>query len=410
MAARDELSFVIVGAGQAGYWAARTLRDACPASTITLIGAELHPPYERPQLSKQLLIGSDENLTLLDSAESLSDRGIQWRGGGIAREIDRGERTITLEDGSTVHFDRLLLATGGRCRTLKVAGLAPEETRHLRTADESLALRKDFQARRPLVIVGGGWIGLEVAAAARSKGISVTLVEAAPALCGRALPPRIAKLLEKRHRAEGADIRLETTVSEIAGSPGDRHALLSDGTRVPLGVMVIGIGMVPNSELAVECGLDVSDGIVVDAVGRTSDPAIFATGDVARYNSLVYGGHHRPESWSHAQNHAVAAALAMAGKNPEYDPVPWFWSDQYDLNIQLAGRISPDARVVVRGDPDGGNGTIFYLDGPRLTAAVSFNQARENRVAKRLIESRVSLVDVELKDSAVNLQQLLQAA
>jgi len=337
----------------------------------------------------------------LASNDNLAAQRIVWRPNAQVVAIDRVERQLQLATGESVPYDRLLLATGGRARALQLRGIDPQSVHYLRSLDDASVLRRALHSRAPLLVVGGGWIGLEITASARRMGIAVTLVEAAPRLGARVLPLMASDFLLGLHRRNGVDVRLSCVVDSVDGENGRLVSHLSDGSSVPTGFVVAGVGMVPNTELAERAGLQVADGILVDAYGRTSDDTIFAVGDVARYPSQRFGRTLRPESWSHAQNHGIAVASAMLGEETPYDPIPWFWSDQYDVNIQIAGLFDLDDRPVIRGAPAQGDGTIFYCRGNELTAAISFNRPRENRIAKKLIEQGGAVNPIQLADDSL---------
>jgi 3-phenylpropionate/trans-cinnamate dioxygenase ferredoxin reductase component len=398
-------TIVIVGAGQAGYWAAVTLRQKGFSGEILLLGDESHPPYERPPLSKDALTSDVmPNSIWLANSDNLAAQHISWRPNARVAAIDRAKKRLQLATGESTRYDLLLLATGGRARALRLRGMDPQSVLYLRTLDDASALRRALQTRGSLLVVGGGWIGLEIAASARRMGIAVTLVEAAPRLGARVLPPMASDILLGLHQRNGVDVQLSCVVDSVDGENGRLVAHLSDGTSVSAGFVVAGVGMIPNMELAEQAGLQVADGILVDAHGRTSDDAIFAAGDVARYPSQRFGQTLRPESWSHAQNHGISVARAMMGEETPYDPIPWFWSDQYDVNIQIAGLADLDDRPVIRGTPARGDGTIFYCRRNELTTAISFNRPRENRIAKKLIEQGTTVEPVQLANDSVELR------
>ncbi|MBM3573936.1 MAG: pyridine nucleotide-disulfide oxidoreductase, partial [Alphaproteobacteria bacterium] len=276
------LCFVVIGAGQAGGWAARTLRDQSFAGRIVLIGDESHPPHERPPLSKSVLMGEKPAaITHLFPAETFSQLRIDCRVGRRALAIDRAAHTVTLDNGECLNFDRLLLATGGRARHLSIPGTNLPGIHVLRTIEHSLALAAELQPGRHILVIGGGWIGLEVAAAARKKGASVTVVETLDRLCARAVTPEMSNFLHNLHEQHGVVLKLGQSVTRFEGTTHVKGASLSDGSLVNCDAAVIGIGLILNVELASQASLAVDNGIVVDGLGRTSDPDIFAAGDVA---------------------------------------------------------------------------------------------------------------------------------
>jgi 3-phenylpropionate/trans-cinnamate dioxygenase ferredoxin reductase subunit len=397
---------VILGAGQAGYWVARTLRDRGFPGDVILIGDEPHPPYERPPLSKDVLRGLKQpKTTYLATFERLLEQRIRPMLGITVREIDRAAKTVILEDARTVRYDTLVITTGGRGRSITLPGAVDDRLHFLRTIEDSTSISAVLARGAPLLVIGGGWIGLEVAAAARMAGVAVTLVEAAPRLCMRALPSAPADFLLRLHRRQGVDVRLGCVVERLA----DGTATLSTGEEVPYGALILGVGMIPNAELAMAAGLAIDDGILVDSAMRTSDPAIFAAGDVARYHSARFGRSMRLESWSNAQDGGIAVARAIMGDGGTYDPIPWFWSDQYHVNLQVLGIPEPHHDVMVRGDVTSGAYSLIYMSDRAIAAAVSINQPRDNRILRKMMENGKLLDRRDLADITVNLPQSLGA-
>lgn len=399
-------TIVVVGAGQAGGWAAKTLRAEGYAGRIVLAGAEPHPPYERPPLSKAVLAGeAGPETTHLFKPEEFAALGLDFRRGVRATAIDPAARRIELSDGASVAYDKLILATGGTARRLPVPGGDLPRVLYLRTIEDSLAIRAAVGAGRRLVVIGGGWIGLEVAATARKLGSSVTVAEGLDRLCARSVPPSISAFLTARHEREGVEIRLGTGVAAIE----DRGALavkLADGTVLEADAVVAGIGLEPDVALARAAGLAVDNGVVVDEQGRTSDPDIFAAGDCANTPLPCLGRRVRLESWANAQNQAIVAAKAALGQDARYDELPWFWSDQYDVNLQILGLPARWGEPVVRGDRARGAFSEFYLDGERVVAVVAVNAPRDLRAAKKLVQTGKPVRAESLADPSVQLQKL----
>ena len=401
---------VIVGAGQAGGWVAKTLRSEGFDGSICLIGEEVYPPHERPPLSKGVMTGSVEpsETHLFDDA-ALDELHLDFRAATRAAKIDLTERTVGCEDGSVIGYDKLVLTTGARVRRLNVDGADHDCVRYLRTIDDSLAIRDAVEARRKVLVIGGGWIGLEVAASARKLGAEVVLVEVAERLCIRTLPPEIAAFVQRMHEENGVSIRLGRNIQSFEdASDGSVAAVLDDASRLETGVVVVGIGIVPNTQLAEDAGLAVDNGIVVDASGRTSDPFVFACGDVASYHHPHVGRSVRLESWANAQNHAIETAKAVLGKDSNYCEVPWFWSDQFDLNLQILGLPEAWSQPVVRGDLSKSPFTAFYLEGNHIQAMIAANNPRDVMVGRRLIERRVPVEAEDLGNPDIALKQLLR--
>ena len=402
-------TIVVVGAGQAGGWAARTLRGEGFDGRIVLIGEEPYPPYERPPLSKDVLLGKEPaESSYLWPADSFGELGIELRMGRAAAAVDRGAKAVTLADGETIGYDKLMLATGGSVRELAVEGADLDGVHYLRGIRDCEAIRAGLGEGADLVVVGGGWIGLEVAAAARMLGANVVVLEALDRVCGRALTPDLAAHLAGIHRERGVDIRLGTAVRRLAGSGRVTGAVLPDGPVLPASAVVVGIGIVPNAALAAAAGIEVDNGIVVDAFGRTSDPDVFAAGDVTNHPNDLLGRRVRLESWENAQNQAIAAAKAMLGGEDPYREIPWFWSDQYDVNIQLVGLPARWDRVATRGDRGANRFIEFYLEGDRLEGAAAVNNPRDVRFARRLMQAGKPVDPAALADPEVKLQSLLR--
>ena len=405
-------AIVIVGAGQAGGQVAHTLRRLGHTGRLILLGAEVHPPHERPPLSKSVLLGeADRSVTHLLSPADLAAMAVDFRPGTMATAMDRAARSVTLADGSALAYDRLVLATGCRARPVPVPGGDLPGVRLLRTVEDSLALGPALTEGARIAIIGGGWIGLEVAAAARKRGASVTVIELADRLCARAAPPVLSDYLYDLHVRHGVDLRLDAAVTAIQpGSATPLSVSLDDGTHLPADAVVVGIGAVAEDGLASAAGLDCADGILTDTAGRTTDPAVFACGDVARYPHPAWeGAVVRLESWANARDQATTCAHALMGQpEPLLDP-PWFWSDQHGVNIQIVGRTT-DAPPVRRdgGDPD--RFSLFWVTEDRLTAAIAVNQPMDIKIAKRLIAADTPVDAAVLADPGANLRSLLRRA
>jgi 3-phenylpropionate/trans-cinnamate dioxygenase ferredoxin reductase subunit len=399
-------TFVIVGAGQAGGWAAKTLRAEGHGGRIVLLGAERHPSHERPPLSKAVLAGeAAPESTHLFKRDEHAAMDLDFRAGTRATRIDRATKRVELADGERIAYDKLILTTGGTARRLPVPGGDLPRVLYLRTIEDSLAIRAALGPGKKLVVIGGGWIGLEVAATARKLGASVVVVEGLDRLCARTVPPAISEFLRARHERESVEIRLGAGVKAIE----DRGTLvvrLADGSSLEADAVVAGIGLEPDVALAREAGLTVDNGIVVDEQGRTSDPDIFAAGDCANTPIPCLGRRVRLESWANAQNQAIVAAKAALGQDARYDELPWFWSDQYDVNLQILGLPARWPEPVVRGDPASGSFSQFYLDGDRIVAIVAVNAPRDLRAAKKLVQTGKAVSAASLADPAVLLQRL----
>ncbi|WP_454687477.1 NAD(P)/FAD-dependent oxidoreductase [Agrobacterium leguminum] len=396
-------AIVIIGAGEAGTRAAFALREAGFAGNVTLVGTEPHPPYERPPLSKPLEGAVRMKPICADGA--LEAARISYRQGVSATRIDVKDRLVTLDDGRRLGYDRLLLATGAQPRKLTCpgAGLALD----FRTHADAQAIFSRTNSGARIAIIGGGLIGMELAAVLRGKGLAVSIIEAATRPLGRAVPPRLAERIHKRHLEEGVNFHLGQGVSEIT----PEAVLLAEGGRVPADIVVSAIGVLPNVALAQTAGLATGNGILTDAFLRTSDPHIFAAGDCAAV-SQPGGGHIRFESWRNARSQAEVAARNILGANEAFAALPWFWSDQYDLGLQVAGQPQPEHQSVTR--PLGDGELEFYLEDGRLVAAaglgVGNSVARDIKLAEMLIAAGINPDPAALADPGVNLKSLLKSA
>lgn len=404
---------IIVGAGHAGGRAALTLRSEGYSGRLILIGDESHPPYERPPLSKGLLQGTVDlaGYSLCDTAQ-LADLDIEHVAGNPVKRLDPPQHRLQLADGSWLHYTRLLLATGGRSRRL---ASVPEDllnVLYLRTHDEALALRASLQPGSRVVIIGGGFIGLEVAATARTLGCTVTLLEAGPRLAGRVLPEQLSSVLQELHRSQGVDVRLNVAIEAVQGVTHVESVQLVDGQWLPCDLVVVGIGMQPNSELAAAAGLEVGQGIRVDAQLRTSAPDIFAAGDVCEFRLHPQGVFQRQETWRNAETQGRHAALNLLGGELPFDVIPGFWSDQYDWGLQIVGVIANTQPTASRTTP-GGCFLLFYLDAEqRLQGACGWGEgnsiAKDIKLCERLIAQHNPLSVNALADADVPLKQLLR--
>ena len=389
---RTRRAVTVVGASLAGLNAAEALRREGFDGPVTLIGAEPHLPYDRPPLSKQVLAGEwePERASLTDSEELESD-GIEVRLGLRATALDLAARRLTLHTGETVAFDGLLIATGARCRTM--AGTDGLDGVHvLRSLDDCLALRADFEATpQRLVVVGAGFIGAEVAATARGRGLNVTVVEALPTPLSRVLGDEMGRVCAEVHRDHGVDLRTGVGVERIGGDGRVERVTLSDGSTVDADVVVVGIGVIPNTEWLDGSGLDVDDGVVCDASCLAAE-GVTAAGDVARWPNRLFGETMRVEHWDNAaQQGSHAARRLLDPAVGPFTPVPWFWSDQYDRKIQLAGHVRGDDEVrVVTGSVQERRFAAIYGRAGRITGVLGFNRPRHVMRYRALIEQRAS--------------------
>jgi NADPH-dependent 2,4-dienoyl-CoA reductase/sulfur reductase-like enzyme len=398
---------VVVGAGQAGARAVEAMRAAGFAGRVLLVGEEPYLPYERPPLSKQLLLGAaGPEAGRLFPLEFYAERGIELRLGTRVGAIDPAAGRLLLEDGGTIAWDNLLLATGSRPRRLPLPGAELAGIHTLRTIDDALAIASALRAGARLAVIGGGYIGLEVAAAARQLGCAVTLLEAQPALLGRALPAEIAAEFAVLHQAQGVALRLGAGVAGFEGEGHVEAVLTADGERIAADLVVVGIGIAPNTELAAAAGIAVEDGILIDPLGRSSAPGVWAAGDAARGEHPLLGRPVRLESWQNAQNQAIAVARAMCGAPPPPAEIPWFWSDQYGLNFQMLGLPQAWDRIVWRRAGEG-KASAFLLQGDRLAAVAAFSTPRDIAVGRQLMLRGIPVDAARLADPVVPLKSLL---
>jgi 3-phenylpropionate/trans-cinnamate dioxygenase ferredoxin reductase subunit len=408
--AQDDRTFVIVGASLAGAKAAETLRAEEFAGRVVLVGEEPEPPYERPPLSKGYLLGSDERDTAFVHDRAWYDKqNIELRTGVRAEAIDPGAHTVTLAGGERLGYDKLLLTTGSVIRTLPVPGADLAGVHYLRRIEHSDTLRGVLVEGARVVVVGGGWIGLEVAAAARTHGAAVTLVEIDTLPLRRVLGDEVAQVFADLHAAHGVDLRFDTGVREIVGEAGHVVSVtLDDGSSVPADAVVVGVGITPAVELAEAAGLDVDDGVLVDTALRTSDPDVYAAGDVANVDYPLLGRRLRVEHWSNALNGGPAAARSMLGQDVGYDRVPYFFTDQYDLGMEYTGHAEPGGydRVVFRGDVPGREFIAFWLADGRVLAGMNVNIWDVAEDIERIVRSGSRTDPARLADPAVPLADL----
>ncbi|MCH8917234.1 MAG: hypothetical protein E2O90_09890 [Alphaproteobacteria bacterium] len=400
-------TMVIIGAGHAGGRAAEAMRGAGFEGAIVLMGEEAHVPYERPPLSKELLSGTGgAETTFLNPPAFYHENDIDLRLGTRAKAIDRPGRAVVLADGGRVGYDKLLVTTGARVRRIDCPGADLAGIHYIRTIDDTLALRPALTDGVRVAVIGGGFIGLEVAASARTRGARVTVVELAGQVLARVADPAVGALVADLHRSKGVHIMTGTSVERIDGNGRVAELICTDGETIAADVVVVGIGIVPNQEIAGDAGLDVGNGIMVDEYGLTSDADIFAAGDAACHFNPILGRHLRLESWANAQNSGIAVARNMVTEPVPYAELPWFWSDQFDLNLQVVGAPESWERLVTRGDPASGRGIVFTMVGPRVVGATAFNQGREMRACRQLVESGKAVSDEDLADEATRLRDL----
>jgi 3-phenylpropionate/trans-cinnamate dioxygenase ferredoxin reductase subunit len=398
---------VIVGGGQAAAQAVQSLRQQNFAGAITLVGDEPYPPYQRPPLSKKYLAGelARERLYLRPAA-FYAERGVELLTGARAAELEPAARRVRVADGRVLEYDALLLATGSRVRRLEVPGASLRGVHYLRTIADVDGIAPLLTPGARAVLVGAGYIGLEVAAVLRQRGLEVTVLEAANRVMPRTVSQEISTIYEGYHRAAGVTIHHGAVVSAFRGTEHITAVETADGRSFPCDIAIVGIGIVPNVELAAAAGLPCNDGIVVDEFARTADPHIVAAGDCTNHPLPALGRRVRLESVPNAVHQAKIAAAALLGAPVAYSEVPWFWSDQYDLKLQIVGLSAGYEDVVVRGDPAARSFAAFYLAEGRVLAVDAVNAPRDFLAAKKLVAERTRVSGDKLRDSSVDLATL----
>ena len=402
-------AIVIVGAGLAGAKAAETLRTEGFDGPVVLIGDEAERPYERPPLSKDYMLGKAERESIFVHPEAwYAEHAVELQLGMTVTAIDRSSREVVLEDGSRFGYGKLLLTTGSSPRRLQVPGGNQQGVYYLRRVEDSDQIKAAFGASRRVVVIGAGWIGLETAAAARAAGAEVTIVEMAELPLLRVLGSEVAQVFADLHRANGVDLRFGAGVDDITGSGGHADGVrLTDGTHLPADAVIVGVGIMPNDGLAEAADLDIGDGIKTDAALRTSDPDIFAAGDVADAYHPFLKRSIRVEHWANALNQPQTAAKAMLGQDVAYDLLPYFFSDQYDLGMEYSGYVAPGGydQVVFRGDKEQREFIAFWLKQGRVLAGMNVNIWDVNEDVQALIRrgnqvnpTRLANPDIPLAD------------
>ena len=398
---------IIAGGGQAGAQAAVSLRQAGYEGRIILIGDEPDLPYQRPPLSKDYLAGKvDEPGLLLRAEKVYADQRVELMLGEQIVSIDRNAQSIALASGATLEYGHLVMATGSRNRPLAVEGAELDGVFYLRTLAEARTVRARLDGVSHAVVIGGGFIGLEFAAAARARGAQVTVVEAAPRPMSRVLSEQMSSFLAARHEANGVSIIVNRTVCRLLGQDGRLTGVeLEDGSVIEADMAVVGIGVLPNSELAEKAGLPVRNGIVVDEQLLTADPSISAIGDCAAFPSGYAGGMLRLESVQNAADQARSVAARLAGKPVPYNAVPWFWSEQYDVRLQMAGITSAHDQTVMRGSPEDNAFSIFCFRNGVFLGAESVNRTADHIAVRKLLATGFKLTPEQAADASFDLKQ-----
>lgn len=404
-------SIVVVGAGLAGVRAAIAARGAGHEGRVILLSAENAVPYDRPPLSKAVLMGPDaESKITLEPAQTFVDQSIELRLGQRAISIDRQRNILRCEDGNDYPYSRLVLATGSRVRVFEPLPVGSPNVFYLRTLEDARSLRAALKPGTRVAIVGGGVIGMEVAAAAASKQLPVTVLEAGPRILGRGASPSVSAAMARAHESRGVVIRCAVTIREVQPVPSGYRFVLDDGTQLEADAVVVGVGVAPRAELAAQAGLKTSGaGIVVDGSGRTSDESIFAAGECAFHFNALTGKHERQENWMHAAAHGRHVGRSLFEPQPDYREPCSYWSDQYDRTLQVFG--SPLGAVeVIRGDATSGSFLCFHLDEGRVVGVSAMNAPRDFRRARALVLAGVMADESVLSDPAADFSTLATAS
>ena len=399
---------VVIGGGQAAIQCVASLRKEGYSGSITLIGEENHLPYQRPPLSKGFLSGSTEsNRLYLKKIEFFQENSIQLNLGVSAKKIDRDNCNVHLSDDKSISYDKLVLATGSRVRKLKFPGSDLEGINYLRGIDDAESLKDGLLKSKNLVIVGAGYIGLEVAAVATDFNTKITVVEMADRVMNRTVDPIISAYYQELHSNNGVNFILNESLEKVDGIKTVEQVICSGGSSIEADILVIGAGVIPNIELAEESGLSCDNGICVDEYGQTEDIRIFACGDCTNHPNEKLDRKLRLESVHNAMEQSKTVASSIMGNKTAYNQIPWFWSDQYDHKLQIVGLSGDHDEVLIRGDQAESKFMLFYLKGEELIAVDAVNNPKEFLICRKLVENKVKISSDDILNQSKNLNDLI---
>ena len=400
---------VIVGAGQSAIQCITSLRKEDYPGLITLVGEEEHLPYQRPPLSKGFLEDTVSNERLyFKKLEFFVENKVQLKLGTKAEEIDIENNNIHLSDNTKLSFDKLVFATGSSVRKLDFPGKDLNSIHYLRGLDDALSIKKDLQTRQNIVVVGAGYIGLEVAAIAAKQNKSVTVIEMADRVMNRTVDPQISDYYLKLHQKNGVTFKFNTSLKEIVGASNPKKVICSDGTEVKADMVIIGAGIMPNVELAENAGLSCDNGIIVNEFGKTDHANIYACGDCTNHPNKLINKKIRLESVHNAMEQSKTVASSIINKSIEYNQIPWFWSDQYDHKLQIVGLSGEHDKVIMRGDMSEAKFMLFYTKDEKLIAVDAVNNSKEFLICKKLVANKVTIKADEISNPDTNLNDLIE--
>ena len=401
-------NFVIIGTGKSAAQGALTLSRNMFKDNITMIGEEKHLPYQRPPLSKEFLSGEVSlERVFMKSKEFFDQNDVTIFTSTPVISIDRNKKILSLSNQEDLTYNKLVIATGSRVRKLNVEGSSLKNISYLRSIEDANRLKEYFKFGKKLVIVGAGYVGLEVAATAVKKGINVTLIEMENRIMSRTVDPVISKYFDSLHRQNGVEIFLEAALEKFEGKDAVERVICSNGQIIEADGVLIGVGILPNQELAESAGLNCNNGILVDEFGRTEDTSIFACGDCTNHPNTYLNKNLRLESVHNALEQAKTVAMSLLGKQEKYNQVPWFWSDQYDKKLQIVGFSDDHDELVIRGSIEEDNFMLFFLKEGKLIAVNAVNNPKEFLICKKLVANKEKISSDAISNQSVDLKELL---